>query len=76
MIELGRNGYHMLTKRDDNPLGAGQMHSYAHGKCSLAERRVYRSKAPSLLLLAVFSPCAEVCVLVYEGADKVCAMHA
>ena len=55
-----KEGVSHAGKRNDNPLGAGQMHSYHHDKCSLAEGSVYRSKAPSLLLLVVLSLCASV----------------
>jgi hypothetical protein len=57
-----KEGVSHAGKRNDNPLGAGQMHSYHHDKCSLAGGRVYRSKAPSLLLLVVLSLCAGVYV--------------
>jgi len=59
---LSQKGVSHASKRNDNPLGAGQMHSYHHDKCSLAGGRVYRSKAPSLLLLVVLSLCADVYV--------------
>ena len=57
-----REGVSHADKRNDNPLGAGQMHSYHHDKCSFVGGRVYRSKAPSLLLLVVLSLCAGVYV--------------
>jgi hypothetical protein len=57
-----KKGVSHAGKRNDNPLGAGQMHSYHHDKCSLAGGRVYRSKTPSLLLLVVLSLCAGVYV--------------
>ena len=50
-------------ERNDNPLGARQMHSYPHDKCSLAESGVCTDqKAPSLLLLVVLSLCGGVYV--------------
>ena len=57
-----KEGVSHAGKRNDNPLGAGQMHSYHHDKCSRAGGRVCRSKAPSLLLLVVLSLCAGVYV--------------
>src|SRR5205085_12399736 len=71
-----KEGVSHAGKRNDNPLGAGQMHSYHHDIYSFAGGRVYRSKAPSLLLLVVLSLCAGVYVFEFVKFFQGCAMQA